>query len=88
MVSLAVAGALACESGEVLEVVNGTEEVIFVGIGDDRRFPVESGESYGVFVMLHSGTAFTVEESDGVNVVEYGFRWDQMEAMEFRFTID
>ena len=87
VVSLVVAGALACESGEILEITNGTEEVISIGIGDDRRFPVEPGESYGVFVMLHTGAWFLVEDSHGVQT-EYGFRWDQMERMEFRFTIE
>ena len=87
VLSLIAAGALACEPGEGIEIVNGTEEVIMISQRSDRRTVVEPGDSLIIGTRRGRGTGFTVYDNDNVPLVEFGFSWEEFQEMDFHFTI-
>ena len=88
VVPLMVAGALACEQGDLIEVVNGRGETVLIDVGNGPPFPVEPGDSALVGPNGRRAYTFAVLDSDGVQIAEYSFSWEEWQAMDFRIVVE
>ena len=89
VVALMVVGALACESHEFVEIVNGTDEAIMISFRERPadRTVIEPDESVTLGTPVGTGMTFTVYDYGNTRIVELGFPWEELQAMDFHITI-
>lgn len=89
VIALVAIAALACDSWQWVEIVNGTDEAIMISYRarPNDRYIVEPGDSETRGWPIGTGMAFTVYDSSNIPLADFDLSWEELQATDFNVTI-